>query len=347
MAQSGAPTAFLESGLTFAGGAWRRGLQFGESLVLAGVDPSPLLFPRLGERSVILRSRYGPADPGCLRYEEGRDFVVDSELGHLRRTDFSRIPDYSSHPLFAAMDFDHRRVAAYGNVPYQVFVDYRFRPSSPFPAGVCPSPRRLGPPDGREAAVLIFGDSIAAGYEASVPERSFARLWEASLRSAFPSNDWTFENRSLPGARSTAALSDFIASVEELRPSICLIAFGMNDQNRSQTGGPETSPDVFVATHAAMAAAARRVRPEVQLVLVSPAMPNPRWTFGTNASLEYRMGLAALAEELGCCYADVTAWWKAILERKRPEDVLANNVNHPNDFSHGIYAAAISAATLS
>jgi hypothetical protein len=29
--------------------------------------------------------------------------------------------------------------------------------------------------------------------------------------------------------------------------------------------------------------------------------------------------------------------WKAIVDRKKPEDLLANNVNHPNDWGHWIY----------
>jgi hypothetical protein len=32
--------------------------------------------------------------------------------------------------------------------------------------------------------------------------------------------------------------------------------------------------------------------------------------------------------------------------RKRPEDLLANNINHPNDFGHWIYYRALGATGL-
>jgi hypothetical protein len=32
--------------------------------------------------------------------------------------------------------------------------------------------------------------------------------------------------------------------------------------------------------------------------------------------------------------------------RKRPEDLLANNINHPNDFGHWIYYRVLTAMEL-
>jgi hypothetical protein len=38
-----------------------------------------------------------------------------------------------------------------------------------------------------------------------------------------------------------------------------------------------------------------------------------------------------------CAYADVFTNWDRIAARKKPEDFLGNNINHPNDFGHWIY----------
>ncbi|MEN9634096.1 MAG: hypothetical protein RL077_2500, partial [Verrucomicrobiota bacterium] len=38
--------------------------------------------------------------------------------------------------------------------------------------------------------------------------------------------------------------------------------------------------------------------------------------------------------------------WQAMAARKRPEDFLANNINHPNDFGHEIYYRVLAALEL-
>jgi acyl-CoA thioesterase I len=35
--------------------------------------------------------------------------------------------------------------------------------------------------------------------------------------------------------------------------------------------------------------------------------------------------------------------WMKVLERKDPESLLANNINHPNDFGHWLYFQALCA----
>ena len=51
----------------------------------------------------------------------------------------------------------------------------------------------------------------------------------------------------------------------------------------------------------------------------------------------YAKATARAATATGCAYADVFSNWQAFSARKRPEDLLANNINHPSDFGHWIY----------
>ena len=53
------------------------------------------------------------------------------------------------------------------------------------------------------------------------------------------------------------------------------------------------------------------------------------------------MATESVARTKGCAYADVYHAWQSIAERKKPEDLLANNINHPNDFGHFIYLKAL------
>ena len=55
---------------------------------------------------------------------------------------------------------------------------------------------------------------------------------------------------------------------------------------------------------------------------------------------------ARVATETRCAYADIFTNWQAMAARKRPEDLLANNINHPNDFGHWIYYRVFAAMEL-
>mgnify|MGYP003341753948 CR=1 FL=1 len=48
-----------------------------------------------------------------------------------------------------------------------------------------------------------------------------------------------------------------------------------------------------------------------------------------------------VAQKASCAYADVFSNWVSLCERKKPEDILGNNINHPNDFGHRVYAQVI------
>ena len=61
------------------------------------------------------------------------------------------------------------------------------------------------------------------------------------------------------------------------------------------------------------------------------------------ANPEANVILIRAAEEARCAYADVFGIWKKVLERKDLPSLLANNINHPSDFGHGLYFEALKA----
>jgi acyl-CoA thioesterase-1 len=44
-----------------------------------------------------------------------------------------------------------------------------------------------------------------------------------------------------------------------------------------------------------------------------------------------------VAQETGCAFAAVFNNWQMMAARKKVEDLLGNNINHPNDFRHWVY----------
>ena len=49
------------------------------------------------------------------------------------------------------------------------------------------------------------------------------------------------------------------------------------------------------------------------------------------------------AAEANCAYVDVYSTWEMVLQRKDQTSLLGNNINHPNDFGHWLYAQAFAA----
>ena len=80
--------------------------------------------------------------------------------------------------------------------------------------------------------------------------------------------------------------------------------------------------------------------------MLSTFPPNPHWLHGSQRMGEYAAATARVAAETRSAYADVFANWQVMAARKRPEDLLANNINHPNDFGHWIYYRALGATGL-
>jgi hypothetical protein len=74
-----------------------------------------------------------------------------------------------------------------------------------------------------------------------------------------------------------------------------------------------------------------------EIILLSAFSPNPKWKFGSHHMADYANATERAAREANCAFADVFNNWESVARRKKPEDLLGNNINHPNDFGHWIY----------
>jgi lysophospholipase L1-like esterase len=311
------------------------GRQLGESLVLAGGEPGQLAHPPLAAGSVVVRSTYLPGAPNSIVYREGEDYRVDLAAGQIRRTEGSRIPDYRRNSLFGQKDFDHTRFPGFGNAREFVYVDYD--PRDPV-AGPAPAPQadRLARTqarlkNGEALTVVAFGDSITAGGDASAPELIYWQRWLAALRRRYPRATITGVNGATGGDTTVQGLARLQQKVIDRRPDLVLVAFGMNDQNVGGVPLPR-----FEANLGEIVDRIRRETP-AEVILLSSCLPNPNWHYTSGRMPDYGRTTGKVAAEKRCAFADVLAYWKAIVDRKKPEDLLANNVNHPNDFGHWIY----------
>ncbi len=317
--------------------------QTGESLVFVGETPSPLAFPVAASSPIVLRSTYRP-EPATITYEEGRDYRVDRATGTLTRTPGSRLPDFRTNVLHGQEQFDHTKFPGYGNRPFFAYADYtpaappRWPRQAPQPAPLARSRAKLAA--GGAFTVVAFGDSITHGGEASAPELIYWQRWAADLRKKYPRARIEAINGATGGDTTTRGLQRLQAKVIDAKPDLVLVAFGMNDHNRR--GVP--LPDFERQLHELVARI--RAGTTAEIVLLSTFPPNPRWIHSSQRMADYAAATARVATATGCAYADVFGNWQALTVRKRPEDLLANNINHPNDFGHGVYYAVLAALGL-
>lgn len=308
--------------------------QTGESLVFIGEEPSSLAFvPSLAE-PLRLRSTYA-AGADTVTYEEGRDYRVDYNRGAVVRLPGSRLPDFRANVLFGQADFDHSKFPGYGNKPFFAYADYSLAAPERWPVPASQVERlpstRAKLAGGAPFTIVAFGDSITNGGEASLPELIFWRRWVADLQAKYPQAKINAINGATGGDSTTQGLKRLQEKVIAARPDLVLIGFGMNDHNRRGVPLPE-----FERQLREMVARLREAT-TAEIILLSAFPPNPRWMHGSRRMAEYAGATARVAGETRCAYADVFGNWQTMAARKRPEDLLANNINHPNDFGHWIY----------
>lgn len=311
----------------------------GESLVLAQSKPSNLLFGQVIPESVEVRSTYEANRKDTVVYELGRDYVVDTEVGTITRSANSRIPDFSTNVLYGKNDFNHSLFPGYGNLPFFVFVDYESHDGKSLSELSDQSSTlkktRTKLSAGGPFRLLVYGDSIAAGGEATRLPLRFPRRYAAYLASLFPESDIVVENGATGGDTTRQGLTRLEEKVLTRDPDLVLLAFGMNDNNVGSVPVEEFHQNLIRLIRQI------RDRTDAEIILLSTFPPNPSWKFTSHKMADYAATTQQVAQEVSCAYADVYTLWNLVLERKEPESLLGNNINHPNDFGHWIYLQAL------
>ena len=316
----------------------------GESLVLAATKPGRLCFDSLVNRSVIVRSTYQRYNANSKIYLEGIDYTVDYNNGEIQRTFNSSIPDYAKHILYGKKDFDHTKFTDFSNHPYFIWVDY-----------VTKNGERLAQPNdqskylvnfrkkletGKPVTIVSYGNSITAGGEASTTELRFQFIYGNYLRSIFPNANFKIEDVSIPGYSSKQGIEWWDTYIGKTSPDLVLVGWGMNDHN---IGG--NTPEQLRKNLVKLVGMIKE-RKNAEVILYSSFSPNNDWHFGSHSMELYAAATKQAALEANCAYVDVYNTWVKVFKRKDQSSLLGNNINHPNDFGHWLYAQAFEAMSF-
>jgi acyl-CoA thioesterase I len=191
----------------------------------------------------------------------------------------------------------------------------------------------------RPLTLVLFGDSISQGYNASeftgsVPHQPpYGKLLASTLEARYGSAV-RFANHSLAGMNTDWGVENIGKAAAE-KPDLVILAWGMNDASGNM------DPEKYGANIRAMMASVRESSPDAEFILVATMIGNPEWTHSSpDLYPRYRDTLAGIAGK-GVALADLTAVWTELLKYKKFADITGNGVNHPNDFGHRVYAMVL------
>jgi len=291
---------------------------------------------------------------GDTPYVEGKDYRVAWDVGEIQLLPGSAIPSFNlltdvlgsrqyksllrpGQPLlFGEGDFMHSKQV---RVTYTHKGDeWKGKPCLPKaqPEKLPGITQKLRAKDA--CRVLLVGDSISVGYNASrllkVPPHlpAYGEQVAQGLEKATGA-PVTLVNISQAGMTAGWGLKQMPRLVAS-NPDLAIIAFGMNDAREGKS-------DKYEENLRHLIAGLRQQYPRVDVILVANMLSNPEFR-AWPAHFENRQRLFKLAGEFErVVVADVMAVTEEILKRKKFADISGNNLNHPNDFLHRVYAEVV------
>jgi len=310
----------------------------GESFVLANTSTSNFLYTSIIKGSVKVRSTYLPSDSGSITYQEGIDFIIDYKNGTIARTVNSRIPNYANHPLFEKINFDQNNFSNFSNNPYFIWVDYATRKKDLLVQATNQINYLAGLKNkltlGSRINIVSSGNSIAAGGEATSEALRYQNRWVDYLKNQYPNATIQLEDASLPGYTTAEAILKWDAIVGQKNPDLILLGWGMNEAN---VGG--ITPSEYKNNLIALAQKSKQYK-NAEVIIYSCFRPNENWRYTSHKMELYTEAAKEAAAAANCAYIDVYGVYEKVFARKDQPSLLANNINHPNNFGHWLYFKA-------
>ena len=276
-------------------------------------------------------------------YEAGKDYTWEQGSRTIRLTAHSRIPFKTPQEMRPGPG----KPRSLGGVLHsegrffhdlQTLVSYSHNQSWPdLVKAQSTLPRSLKKLRSNEPfQVVTLGDSITEGYNASgftktqAPRNhpAYAEGFARLLDETFPAQV-TLSNFGMAGRTAGWGLKQLDRVIAE-KPDMVIIAFGMNDP---------VSSEQFQQTNLEILTRLQKEIPQTDMIFVSGMNNNPDWRDPTKIP-GFREALKSIIRP-NVILADITTPWEKLLTRKNFSDLSGNNVNHPNDFGHRLYAEVL------
>jgi lysophospholipase L1-like esterase len=186
--------------------------------------------------------------------------------------------------------------------------------------------------DGDAVHVVFWGDSVTTGMDARSKSDGFATAFTRSLRKTFPKANLITSNLGIGGSTSSSRLPMLLIEVFGLKPDLIVVEF-VND---FALPAHEIQKDYEILLDAAK-------KTNTRVVLCTPHTAAPRMARAVDWDAIKDKPYLAVLHELGrnnpeVALADVFGRWDHLSkEGIRPEMLLVNGLNHPNNYGHSLY----------
>ena len=194
---------------------------------------------------------------------------------------------------------------------------------------------------GEKIKITLFGDSICVGANASkfTNAKPFCPPYFELVTEALTKKygcEIDFHNPSVGGKGTTWGVETVEENVNNRKNDLVIIALGANDGDKNR--------EQFGKNIERIMNAIRYKHPQTEFILVATSLPNK---ILSSEKARFYAEQYTFTDELdrfvesGVVKADITRMQDELLRHKRFIDITANNVNHPNDFFHRLYAQYI------
>ena len=194
---------------------------------------------------------------------------------------------------------------------------------------------------GEKLSITLFGDSICVGANASkfVDAEPYCppyfELVNTALTKRYGSHI-DFHNPSVGGKGTTWGVETVEENVNCRKNDLVVISLGANDGDKNREEFGKNIEKIMTAI--------REKHPQTEFLLIATSLPNK--LLSSDKARFYAEQYTFTDEldrfvECGVAKADITRMQYELLNHKRFIDITANNVNHPNDFFHRMYAQYI------
>jgi lysophospholipase L1-like esterase len=188
---------------------------------------------------------------------------------------------------------------------------------------------------GLPVSIVFWGDSITAGADATDSEHRFAQRVIEGLKQKFPKAQIRVHNAGIGGSDTRTRLPHFQKEVLAYNPDLIIVEF-INDI-RLPLNIVKTNFEGILEQVQSLG---------IELIVIAPHFPEPSIVHAKSwdsfSSNPYILFLRKFSRESNVAFADVSARWEH-LDRMglRPDMVLVDNIIHPNNLGHQVYADEI------
>ncbi len=145
-------------------------------------------------------------------------------------------------------------------------------------------------------------------------------------------------NTAVGGTISTWGAENVQSNILNYNPDLVVIGFGTNDGAYTY----RTPVNTYKANINTMISAIKSQNPNAEIILFHAIKPNPESPQHCYMQNQYLSALSELSSSYyGVTVLNMYAMAEELYKRKLPIDMLANNINHPNDWLERVHVAAL------